>query len=129
MKLLSVDDSRTIRRVISGIGSTLGYEVLEAENGHQGLEVLEESSHEIGLILLDWNMPGMDGYEFLTTIKKHPTFKTIPVMMVTTEGEKSYIIKAVQAGAAHYLTKPFSQEDMVARILETMGMGGQGKGA
>ncbi|MBF0423975.1 MAG: response regulator, partial [Magnetococcales bacterium] len=57
MKLLTIDDSRTIRRVISGIGAMLGYEVLEAENGEAGLKVLEEFSHEIGLVLLDWNMP------------------------------------------------------------------------
>lgn len=124
MKLLSIDDSRTIRRVISGIGAMLGYEVLEAENGDVGLRILAEQCHEISLILLDWNMPGMNGLEVLVAIKANPRFKHIPVMMVTTEGEKDYIIKAIQAGAVHYQTKPFSQEEMAARIMEALGMGG-----
>ncbi|MBF0621714.1 MAG: response regulator [Magnetococcales bacterium] len=124
MKLLTIDDSRTIRRVISDIGTTLGYEVLEAENGRMALDVLTESGQEIGLILLDWNMPGMNGLEVLQTVKGDARWQHIPVMMVTTEGEKEYIVKSIQAGAAHYLTKPFTQEDMAARIMETLGMGG-----
>jgi two-component system, chemotaxis family, chemotaxis protein CheY len=124
MKLLSIDDSRTIRRVISGIGAMLGYEVLEAENGEVGLRVLAEQHDEIGLVLLDWNMPGMNGLEVLVAAKADQRFAHIPIMMVTTEGEKDYIIKSIQAGAVHYQTKPFSQEEMAARIMEAMGMGG-----
>ncbi|MBF0588586.1 MAG: response regulator [Magnetococcales bacterium] len=124
MILLTVDDSRTIRRVISGIGAMLGHEVLEAEHGNQAFEVLEERGHEVALILLDWNMPGMNGLEVLKKAKADKRWKHIPVMMVTTEGERDYIIKAVQAGAAHYLTKPFTQEGMAARIMETLGQGG-----
>ena len=124
MKLLTIDDSRTIRRVISGVGAMIGYEVLEAEHGAQAMEVLGEHAEEIGLILLDWNMPGMNGLEVLQTVKANPAWAHIPVMMVTTEGEKSYIVKAIQAGAVHYLTKPFTQEDLAARIMEAMGMGG-----
>ncbi|OSM06280.1 response regulator [Magnetofaba australis] len=123
MKLLTVDDSRTIRRVISGVGAMMGYEVLEAEHGMAALELLEERADEVGLILLDWNMPGMNGLEVLQAVKKDARWQHIPVMMVTTEGEKDYIIRAIQAGACHYMTKPFSQEDMAARIMEAMGMG------
>lgn len=124
MKLLTIDDSRTIRRVISGVGAMLGYEVLEAENGARGIEVLEEYGDEVALILLDWNMPGMNGLEVLKAVKADDRWQHIPVMMVTTEGEKSYIVKAIQAGASHYLTKPFSQEDLAARVMECLGMGG-----
>ncbi|MGN7611450.1 response regulator [Magnetococcales bacterium HHB-1] len=123
MKLLTIDDSRTIRRVISGIGAMLGYEVLEAEHGMAALKVLERHGGEISLIMLDWNMPGMNGLEVLKTIKANANWAHIPIMMVTTEGEKDYIIQSIQAGAAHYLTKPFTQEDMAARIMETLGMG------
>lgn len=123
MKLLTIDDSRTIRRVISGVGAMLGFEVLEAENGTAGLRVLTDHGEEVALILLDWNMPGMNGLEVLQAIKADYRWQHIPVMMVTTEGERSYIIKAIQAGAVHYLTKPFSQEDMAARIMESLGMG------
>ncbi|MBF0612674.1 MAG: response regulator [Magnetococcales bacterium] len=124
MKLLTIDDSKTIRRVISGVGAMLGFEVLEAENGTEGLRTLAESGDEVALILLDWNMPGMNGLEVLHSIKADPRWTHIPVMMVTTEGERSYIVKAIQAGAVHYLTKPFSQEEMAARIMESLGMGG-----
>lgn len=123
MKLLTIDDSRTIRRVISGVGAMLGYEVLEAENGNAALKVLEEHGNEVALILLDWNMPGMNGLEVLEAVKADERWQSIPVMMVTTEGERNYIVKAIQAGAVHYLTKPFSQEDMAARIMEALGMG------
>ncbi|MBF0448876.1 MAG: response regulator [Magnetococcales bacterium] len=124
MKLLTIDDSRTIRRVISGIGAMLGYEVLEAENGEIGLRILAEQHEEIGLVLLDWNMPGLNGLEVLIAAKADQRMAHIPVMMVTTEGEKDYIIKAIQAGAIHYQTKPFSQEEMAARIMEALGLGG-----
>ncbi|MBF0142472.1 MAG: response regulator [Magnetococcales bacterium] len=124
MKLLTIDDSRTIRRVISGIGAMLGFEVLEAENGMVALELLEKRADEVGLILLDWNMPGMNGLEVLKKVKSHEVWKSIPVMMVTTEGERDYIIQAIQAGACHYQTKPFSQEEMAARIMEALGLGG-----
>ncbi|MEM0952232.1 MAG: response regulator [Cyanobacteria bacterium P01_H01_bin.74] len=121
MKILSVDDSKIIRVIFKNIVETLGYELLEAENGKQALEVLEANYADIALIILDWNMPVMDGFTCLQEIKANENFKHIPVMMATTEGERTNIIKAVQAGAQNYVTKPFNQEDLMIRVSECLG--------
>ncbi|MBF0379592.1 MAG: response regulator [Magnetococcales bacterium] len=123
MKLLTVDDSKTMRQIIQGVGATLGYEVLEAEHGLKALEVLRKSADEIAVIMLDWNMPGMNGLEVLKIIKASDDWKHIPVMMVTTESEKGHIIQAVRHGAIQYVTKPFSPEELANKILESLGMG------
>ncbi|MBP7564264.1 MAG: response regulator [Candidatus Cloacimonetes bacterium] len=124
MKILTVDDSRMIRMIIINTLKSLGYEALEAANADKALEVLEEKSNEINLILLDWNMPGMNGYDLLKIIKSSDRFKHIPVMMVTTEGERKNVIKAIQSGADNYLTKPFTPEDLSIKILECLGLSG-----
>ncbi|PID27946.1 MAG: response regulator [Candidatus Cloacimonadota bacterium] len=123
MKILTVDDSRMIRVIISNTIKSLGHEVLEAPNADKALAVLEENYETIGLILLDWNMPGMNGYELLKIIKNDKKYKHIPVMMVTTEGERKNVIKAIQSGADNYLTKPFTPEDLSTKIFECAGMG------
>ncbi len=122
MKILTVDDSRMIRMIIINTLKSLGYEALEAANADIALEVLQEKSEEINLILLDWNMPGMNGYDLLKLIKASDKYKHIPVMMVTTEGERKNVIKAIQSGAENYLTKPFTPEDLSIKILECLGM-------
>ena len=123
MKILSVDDSAMIRKIISRSISVLGFELLEAGNGVEALEVLEQHYSELSLILLDWNMPEMDGFTALQRIKADERFKDIPVMMVTTEVERSNVVKAIQAGAKNYLSKPFTPEDLTTKIMETMGLG------
>jgi two-component system, chemotaxis family, chemotaxis protein CheY len=123
VKVLSVDDSAIVRKIIRGAVEVLNYDFLEAGDGAEALEVLEKEWQETILILLDWNMPGMNGYECLVALKKHPEFQTIPVMMVTTESEKDNIVKAIQAGAAHYMTKPFTIEELIKKIMECLGIG------
>jgi two-component system, chemotaxis family, chemotaxis protein CheY len=123
VKVLSVDDSSIMRKIIRSALDRLGYEVLEAENGIKALEVLQQHYGDIVLILLDWNMPTMDGFTTLEEIKKDSRFQQIPVMMVTTEAERSNAIKALKAGASHYVTKPFSQEDLLKSVMECLGMG------
>jgi two-component system chemotaxis response regulator CheY len=120
-KILSVDDSGTMRRIIGRAVQVLGHEMVEAANGLEALELLAQHGQDIALVILDVNMPGLDGMETLTRIKADPALKAIPVMMLTTDSDRARIIQAVQAGASNYLTKPFSQDDLLTKIASCLG--------
>ncbi|MEN6348770.1 MAG: response regulator [Syntrophomonas sp.] len=120
-KILSVDDSAIVRIMIKKGVETLGYECLEASDGEEALSVLAREFKEVSLILLDWNMPGMNGMEFLNIVKADARYKGIPVMMVTTESEKASIVKAIQSGVANYMLKPFEEEDLKKKIMACLG--------
>ena len=122
-KVLSVDDSGVMRRIIGRTVDVLGYGFLEASNGLEGLDILAKHHEEIALIILDVNMPEMDGFEFLERIKANPVYKPIPVMMLTTESERGKIIQAIKAGAVNYICKPFKPEDLTVKITESLGAG------
>lgn len=123
-KILSVDDSRLMRTLVRGAAEALGYQLLEAENGKTALDVLAaEEPGEVELILLDVNMPEMDGFTCLDKLKADPRFSAIPVMMVTTESERVSIVRAIRAGAVNYVCKPFSQEDLISKMVESLGQG------
>jgi len=123
MKILSVDDSFTMRRIIANAASVLDITTLEAPEAESALDILEQEGNNLSLILLDWNMPGLNGLELLKRIKAHPAWKDVPVMMVTSESNRAAMIEAIQAGAKNYLTKPFAQEDLVTKIMQTLGQG------
>jgi Response regulators consisting of a CheY-like receiver domain and a winged-helix DNA-binding domain len=114
-KALVVDDSKAIRQIEKKYLEELGFEVLEAENGKEALEVLKEHP-DISLILLDWHMPVMNGYEFLKTLRANPQYQEIKVMMVTTENQQKSVIDAIMAGANEYLMKPFDKEMLETKI-------------
>lgn len=120
-KVLSVDDSATMRRMVGRVLATLGMDLLEAGNGQEALEILERESSDVALVILDVHMPIMDGQQTLEAIKKDERFRNIPVMMLTTETERAKVIGFVQAGAANYLVKPFSHEDLVTKIASCLG--------
>jgi two-component system chemotaxis response regulator CheY len=121
MKILLVDDSSTMRRIQANTLNSLGYtELVQAEDGSDALKKLAENP-DVALVLLDWNMPNMNGLDCLKAIKASPTTKAIPVMMVTSEAEKTKIIEAVQAGASNYLVKPFDADSLKAKITALMG--------
>lgn len=120
MKLLSVDDSRLVRMMISAAAEVLEMEFLEAASAIEALEILSNDS-AVDLILLDWHMPGMTGYELLLRLKSEPQWQDIPVMMVTSEVDRRSVVQAIEAGASHYLMKPFSQDELVSRIMACMG--------
>jgi two-component system, chemotaxis family, chemotaxis protein CheY len=106
---LLVDDARTVRRICRGIVESLGFTVHEAENGQEALDTVR-THPEIELILLDWNMPVMDGLTFLRTLRGEPLPAQPRVVMCTTEAEFTAIATAIQAGADEYIMKPFTEE-------------------
>jgi len=122
MKVLVVDDSAIMRKVITQILEMLGHDSVPASNGLDAFERLKEHE-DVRLILLDWNMPEMNGIEFLRAIKVRPGLSEIPVIMLTTESERRKMIEAIEAGAKHYLTKPFQPETLATKILQCVGGG------
>lgn len=121
MKILLVDDSSTMRRIQMNTLKSIGYEdVVQAEDGQDALNKLKENP-DVKLVLLDWNMPNMNGIDCLKAIKANPTTKPIPVMMVTSEAEKSKIIEAIQSGASNYLVKPFEADALKEKIGGLLG--------
>ncbi len=122
MRVLFVDDSITTRQSIRNMVEVLNVDCLEAGNGIEALEVLDQYKGKVDLILLDWEMPEMDGRQFLGIIKKDPRYRSIPVIMLTTINQKEKMIDAIRAGAKQYLTKPFSGEDLLTRIVQTLGV-------
>ena len=124
MKLLVVDDSSAIRKIIKAAADMLRMETEEAQDGVEALEKLSQCHEEIDLVLLDWNMPEMSGFDVLVEIKSSDSYKDIPVMMVTTESQKTSIVSAIRAGADNYLTKPFSVDELQAKIIECLGEDG-----
>lgn len=122
MKVLVVDDSAIMRKVIEQILEMLGHEAVPAANGVEAFDRLKEHD-DVQLILLDWNMPEMNGIEFLRAIKDRPGLAKIPVIMLTTESERRKMIEAIEAGAKHYLTKPFQPETLATKILQCVETG------
>jgi two-component system chemotaxis response regulator CheY len=100
----------------------LGFEVLEAGNGHEGLQRLQENG-EIDLALVDWNMPEMNGLEFIRTVRAEQSYDGVLLMMVTTETEVENVVRALAAGANEYVMKPFTQE-IILEKLQIFGMVG-----
>lgn len=122
MKILIVDDSRVMRRIIAGSVQVMGYEVLEAGNGREALDVLETKAPNVIAITLDIAMPEMNGLECLEALKANERFAQIPVMMVSAEGDKETLLRAIRIGAKHYVTKPFTPEDVTTRLMEMIGI-------
>ena len=125
MKLLVVDDSSAIRKIIKAAADVLQMDTEEAQDGIEALEKLSVFFEEIDLVLLDWNMPEMSGYDVLVEIKTNEKYKGIPVMMVTSESQRTSIVTAIRAGADNYLTKPFTIDELQTKIIECLGEDGE----
>ena len=111
MKILIVDDSSTMRRIITNVILQLGYkkeEVREAENGQTAWEIL--NNEEFDVILTDWNMPVMSGLDLVKLIRNEDKFSSLPIIMITTEGGKAEVVTALKAGVNNYIVKPFTAD-------------------
>jgi len=120
MKALVIDDSRTMRRIVGGALQTLGFEVFQAGDGQEALDLLD-GGLEVDLACIDWNMPVMDGLEFVTAVRARPDWRALTMMMVTTEAEHGQIVRALAAGAHEYMIKPFTP-DAIRDKLELLGL-------
>jgi two-component system, chemotaxis family, chemotaxis protein CheY len=113
---LIVDDSRVIRKVSRDIVENLNFRVSEAENGEAGLLACRKEMPDV--ILLDWNMPVMDGYSFLKHLRETPEGQTPKVVFCTTENDLDHITRALEAGANEYIMKPFDKDILAAKLRE-----------
>ncbi|MCW2677336.1 MAG: cheY [Modestobacter sp.] len=111
MRALVIDDSRAMRRIVGSILEDFGYETRQAGDGRQALDVLEEG-YLPDLACVDWNMPVMDGLQFVSAVRSNPAYRSVTLMMVTTESETSQIVRALAAGAHEYMIKPFTADAM-----------------
>ena len=113
---LVVDDSSVIRKVARRILEGLDFQIVEAEDGEKALEVCKRAMPEA--VLLDWNMPVMDGYEFLRALRAMPHGDKPKVVFCTTENDLAHIARAMHAGADEYIMKPFDKEIVEAKFQE-----------
>ena len=120
MRALVIDDSRAMRRIVTGILTGLGYEVRDAGHGREGLDVLDEGWIP-DLVCVDWNMPVMDGLQFVSAVRSNPAYRSMTIMMVTSESEHTQIVRALAAGAHEYVIKPFTA-DAIRDKLALLGL-------
>ena len=119
MLALVIDDSKTTRMILRRMLKELGFEVEEAENGREALDLLE-SGFAPNIVLVDWNMPVMDGYQFVKAVRSKPKFNKLVLMMVTTETDLDRLTAALEAGIDEYVMKPFTKE-VIEEKLEILG--------
>ena len=120
MRALVIDDSRAMRRIVSSILIGFGYEIRDAGHGREGLDVLEEGWVP-DLVCVDWNMPVMDGLQFVSAVRSNPAWRGVTIMMVTSESEHTQIVRALAAGAHEYVIKPFTA-DAIRDKLALLGL-------
>jgi two-component system, chemotaxis family, chemotaxis protein CheY len=119
-KILIVDDSRTIRQQVTLTLGQAGYQILEAEDGVQGLDVIGAQA-DIALVICDINMPNMNGIEMLTAVKADVRNATLPVLMLTTEARADLIQQAKRIGAKGWVVKPFKPDQLAAAVRKIVG--------
>ena len=110
-----------MRSILGKMLAGCGFEICQAGNGREGLEVMDKEFPTVSLVLADWNMPEMNGLEFVQKLRSDDRFASVQVMMVTTETQIEQMTKALEAGANEYLMKPFTTE-MIQEKLQLLGI-------
>nr|WP_256385843.1 response regulator [Jatrophihabitans sp. GAS493] len=111
-----IDDSRAMRMILRRVLTTAGFEVTEAGDGQEALDLLNATEEPPTLALIDWNMPNMNGLEFVKAVRAIEKYSDVTLMMVTTESEHGQIVRALAAGAHEYVIKPFTPDDIVEKL-------------
>lgn len=115
MLALIIDDSRAMRRILKQIVEPLGFQIVEAGNGREGLAALAANG-EVELCLVDWNMPEMNGLEFIQAVRSDDAYQSLKLVMVTTETEPRQMAKALMAGVDEFVMKPFTSDILVDKL-------------
>lgn len=116
--ILTVDDSASIRQMVSFTLSEAGYSVIEASDGKDGLAKIKTAN--VNMVITDLNMPNMDGITLIKNIREIPSFKFIPIIMLTTESQNEKKMEGKQAGATGWIIKPFRPEQLVAVVKKVL---------
>jgi two-component system, chemotaxis family, chemotaxis protein CheY len=120
MLALVVDDSRAMRSILTRLMTGMGFDVTQAGDGAEALAVIDAGAIP-DVVLVDWNMPVMDGLTFIKTVRARDDLRDITIMMVATESEQGQIVRALAAGAHEYILKPFTDE-VIAEKLALLGL-------
>jgi two-component system chemotaxis response regulator CheY len=118
--ILVIDDMAGVRLFVKNILAELGYKnITEAQDGNEANEILAQKKAggtPIGLVLCDWNMPGMSGFDLLKSIRGSDQYANLPFVLITAEGELDKVLNAVQWGVSDYVMKPFTKEILLAKL-------------
>ncbi|MGD0505623.1 MAG: response regulator [Steroidobacteraceae bacterium] len=115
MKAIIIDDSRSMRAILAGWLKEQGFEIIEVADGKAAMEVFRRSG-PLDIAVIDWNMPVMNGYELIVELRCIPTFDSMPILMVSTEGSEAQQAEALAAGANEYLAKPVMEEAFIQKL-------------
>ena len=113
---LVVDDSRAVRMILGRTLREIGFDVCEAGNGLEALELVEAHKASMRVVLADWNMPEMNGLDLLKRLRQDPELASLAIVMVTTETESDQMLAALAAGASEYIMKPFTKDILLGKL-------------
>ena len=115
MHALIIDDSKAMRMILRKILQQMGFETTEAGDGQAGLDALQ-SSADLDVVLVDWNMPVLNGLEFVKQVRANPALPQKPILVVTSETDPKYVVQIKDAGANSYIEKPFTPQKIVEQL-------------